>query len=131
MLLERAVEQGQLATVPMVAEELKRHSPGSHTKLTAIQNFVVPRITGLAATVAEITEQFPDFVAEDVEREPADPWIVAFAVRNRLTVVTNEFPTSFRRKPGAPRIPDVCQAFELECIEVDEFLRRLGLPPPK
>ena len=131
MLLERAVEEGQLATVPMVADELKRHSPGSHIKLTAIPKFVVPRFTGLVAAVGEICKQFPDFVHEDAEHEPADPWVVAFAVRNRLTVVTNEFSTSFRRKPGAPRIPDVCQAFELECIELDEFLRRLGLPPPK
>ena len=128
MLFEQSVKAGQLATVPMVAEELHRHSPPSHVKLMAIPKFVVPRFSGLVATVAEIIGQFPDLVDEDLEYEPADPWLVAFAVRRRFTVVTNEFPTSFRRKPGAPRIPDVCQAFELECIDMDEMLSRLGLP---
>lgn len=127
MLLEQAVLSGQLVTVKIVADELERHSPSSYQKLTAIKNFVIPRITGLVGTVAEIMAQFPDFVDEDMENDPADPWVIALAARQRLTVVTNEFPTSFRRKPGAPRIPDVCDAFELECIDLDELLRRLGL----
>lgn len=125
---EQLAQGGQLLTVPMVADELKRHSPTTHSKLVAIPNLLVRRITALTATVADIVAQFPDLVRDDLDYEPADPWLVALAVQHRFAVVTQEFPTSFRRKPGAPRIPDVCEAFELECIDVDEMLARLNFP---
>lgn len=60
--------------------------------------------------------------------DPADPWLIAAAVRLGLAIVSDEVSASERRRPdGRIRIPDVCAALRIECIAFDEFVRREGL----
>lgn len=51
----------------------------------------------------------------------ADPWLIATAVKNEGTVVTQEA----RVSPDAKKvkIPNVCSRFQVDCINVFELLR--------
>ncbi|BCW92316.1 MAG: twitching motility protein PilT [Thermoanaerobaculum sp.] len=62
---------------------------------------------------------------EFAKADNADPWLVAYAVAERCVVVTNEkFDAKIRR---SIKIPNVCQAFNVQYVDLFEMLRRLGL----
>ena len=54
----------------------------------------------------------------------ADPWLIAHAIHNRGVVVTHE--STKHPQAKAARIPDVCDAFKVPCIDTYEMLDRLG-----
>lgn len=54
-------------------------------------------------------------------RSMADPFVIAHAPVLNAAVVTEERLTESRK---APRIPDVCRAIGVECIDVVTFMRR-------
>jgi hypothetical protein len=62
-----------------------------------------------------------DFVRED----NADAWVIAFAMAHSCIVVTQEIsdPQSKRRI----KIPDVCKAWEITCINTFDMMRRLDI----
>ena len=58
----------------------------------------------------------------------ADPFVIACAMRNSATVVTEEgwlqpskTPTL---KPNAAKIPNVCAHFKIPCIDLEEFMHQ-------
>jgi hypothetical protein len=51
----------------------------------------------------------------------ADPFLVARAKLIGACVVTEE-----KFKPNAPKIPNVCQHFDVECMDMQGFLREAG-----
>jgi len=54
----------------------------------------------------------------------ADPWLIAHAIHSKGVVVTHE--SARRPQAKAARIPDVCDAFKVPCIDSYEMLDRLG-----
>jgi hypothetical protein len=54
----------------------------------------------------------------------ADPWLIAHAIHSEGVVVTHE--SARRPQAKAARIPDVCDAFKVPCIDMYEMLDRLG-----
>ncbi|MGA8617249.1 MAG: DUF4411 family protein [Candidatus Sulfotelmatobacter sp.] len=72
-----------------------------------------------------------DYVMEKYERQHAghflsgaDPWLIAYAIHCKGVVVTHE--SSKHPQAKAARIPDVCDGFNVPCIDVYEMLDRLG-----
>ncbi len=57
-------------------------------------------------------------------KSEADPFVVAHAIVNRCAVVTEEKPSG---GPHKSKIPDVCKAYQVECITILEMFRREGL----
>ncbi len=55
----------------------------------------------------------------------ADGWLVAYAKVRGLKVVTNEKPEPDSRR--AIKLPEVCQEFNVECINTFDLLRKLGV----
>jgi Domain of unknown function (DUF4411) len=53
----------------------------------------------------------------------ADSWLIAHAHANNLTVVTMETSAPLDRK--RLRIPDVCEAFNVECIDSFQMLKAI------
>lgn len=67
----------------------------------------------------KILAKFPDF-ADELKSKPvfADPWVVALAMAQGVTVVMMEH----RAQAGQrPKIPDVCEAFRIKCITLLEW----------
>lgn len=59
------------------------------------------------------------------QRSVADPWVIAFAKSNGSTVVTKETPAG--NDGRRIKIPDVCEALNIEWIDDFELARRLGI----
>ena len=78
--------------------------------------------------VIEIQDQFPDLVDDlytrSNTREPADPFIIAYAKLNSgVVVVTNEKPKSLRSKNNRKtKIPDVCDFYDIPCCNLHKFV---------
>lgn len=55
----------------------------------------------------------------------ADGWLVAFSkARNRVVVTLEEFDPLVRRRVP---IPNLCRAFDVECVNISDMLRQLGV----
>ena len=58
-------------------------------------------------------------------KDPADAWLVAFALANGWTVVTSELPAAQSQgKVAGVKIPDVCQSEGVSCISLDDLLQQ-------
>lgn len=54
------------------------------------------------------------------KKNSADPFVIALAKQKRCKVVTEEVPT---HNMASPKIPDVCDAYKIECIDFICFAR--------
>lgn len=81
--------------------------------------------------VQKAMQKVADYVMENYEQQHAaeflsgaDPWLIAHAIQTNGVVVTHES----NRHPNAKkvRIPDVCAALGVSCINTYEMLDRLG-----
>jgi hypothetical protein len=54
------------------------------------------------------------------KKNSADPFVIALAKQKQCKVVTEEVPT---RNVKSPKIPDVCAAYQIECIDFVNFAR--------
>ena len=54
------------------------------------------------------------------KKNSADPFVVALAKQEHCKVVTEEVRT---RNAKSPKIPDVCDAYQIECIDFVNFAR--------
>ncbi|GIW60632.1 MAG: twitching motility protein PilT [Patescibacteria group bacterium] len=62
---------------------------------------------------------------EFARADNADAWVVSYAIANGCVVVTQEVSA-----PGARhkiKIPDVCRAFNVPCIDTFQMMRELGI----
>lgn len=87
-----------------------------------IKPSIVPAVTTAIKTrLGAIHQAFPGLV-QDYTAD-ADPWLVAFGKEGSWVVVTEE-----RWSTGAtPKIPNVCDAYDVECINCTDLLRRLEI----
>ena len=69
-----------------------------------------------------ILASHPELVDSKRDRSMADPWVIAHAMAEKAIVVTKE---GFA--PRKVKIPDVCRAVGVVCIDDFEFLHRIGL----
>lgn len=76
----------------------------------------------LAGALDEVKAEFPRMSRRRRGRERADAWIVAHARATPGTIVVTEEST---RKPN--KIPAACRRYGVECINLEEFLRRESL----
>jgi Domain of unknown function (DUF4411) len=81
--------------------------------------------------VQKLMQKVADYVVGNYEQHHAaeflsgaDPWLIAHALHTKSVVVTHES----NRHPNAKkvRIPDVCAALGVSCIDTYEMLDRLG-----
>lgn len=78
----------------------------------------------ILTAVKDIIIEFPSFVNFQSHRNHADPYIIACALINGLIVITEE-----KNKPNRIDIPSVCDALEVPCISVWQFLNDEGIRP--
>lgn len=68
--------------------------------------------------------QFTDAAKAEFARA-AEPWLVAYARVKKCVAVTLEQPAPYAKKEI--KLPDVCGAFNVRCINTFEMLRELGV----
>ncbi len=76
--------------------------------------------------VIAILDSHPHLVNAIKNRSMADPFVIAQALSSGAAVVSEELPDP-RRRADRVKIPEVCAAYRVECINVLEFMRRTGM----
>jgi hypothetical protein len=115
------IASGDLNASEEVHQELSRQDddvlawaesqPGLFVELDGAVQSAVKAILGSHSTLVDIRSG----------RSGADPLVIALAQVNGATVVTEEQP-----KPTKPRIPDVCAALGVPCINMLDLIRSEG-----
>jgi hypothetical protein len=124
---DQAVAAGVIASTREVLRELDRQDPG-HVHTWAKENggvFATPtdeetRFVGRLLAVPHF-QQLIGTKAQLVGTPVADPFVIACAAVRKGTVVTEE-----RLKPNAAKIPNVCQHFNVECLNLEKFMRAVA-----
>nr|WP_277995575.1 DUF4411 family protein [Desulfitibacter alkalitolerans] len=75
--------------------------------------------------VSEIVETYPSFIPdESSDGIWADPYVIALAKVNSAVVVTGEKAVGLGAK--RPKIPNICQYLQIECIDFLQLVRLEG-----
>jgi hypothetical protein len=135
--IELIVQAGNFISTREVFNELERQAVSTEVSKWAKEHksiFTTPSAVELQF-VAEIF-RIPHFqgligAQQRLKGTPvADPFVIACAKINKGTVVTEEGwqrpAPSLVPKTHAAKIPNVCQHFNIPCIDLEEFMHRQG-----
>jgi len=120
------VTEGRITSTREVFNELESHDDdlAAWCKENRQQVFITPNAEELAF-VSEIfaVKHFQAMIRkkEHLQGGPiADPFVVARAkcLENGCVVTTEKY------SPNAAKIPNVCEHFEIDCINLEEFMER-------
>jgi hypothetical protein len=122
--LEESVEVGVLTSVDEVLKELQK-SDGTITQWAKERRemFTRPSLEE-QRIVLDIVTRFPDVMKKKnllMGIPEADPFLIAKASVKGYTVMTME-----RKKPNAAKIPNICEHYEVSCVNLFEFFARQG-----
>ncbi|BBL75750.1 hypothetical protein MishRS11D_28480 [Methylomagnum ishizawai] len=84
---------------------------------------IMPMDEAQQNAVAAILGTFPNLINPNKSRSMGDPFFIALAQVNGLILVTGE---KNRGNPNKPKIPDVCDALSIPCLNILELIRREG-----
>jgi hypothetical protein len=117
--LEDGIAQGKLRAIIEACRELEQHGNDLFAWAKRRKGKFVTLSTTIQRRVAAILAQFPSLAKADKTHRDADPFVIALAAEEGLTVVTYEV-----SKPTKPRIPDVCQRLSIPCMTLVELFRK-------
>jgi hypothetical protein len=120
--METAAEARTLVAVQEVLLELQKKDDDVYQWAKQHLTFT-PLEPAIQRAATEIVNRFPGFINVQRTRSVADPFVIAFARVNSLTVVTAERPSGSTRRP---RIPDVCSGLSIRCVSLLQLFRDLG-----
>lgn len=119
---EAFIEEGQVGSPQVVLDELSKKDDELHKWAKARKPLFQPLTEEIQKATAEILGRFPRMMEEGRDRNTADPFVIAMAKVEGLTVVTNERAGTEKK----PRIPFICQHYGIRCLGLVAFLRELG-----
>ncbi len=124
--LDGLVAAGRFHAILDVREELKRVQPdimakGGWAKEKGSQIFM-PANAAVQTALQQVMNAFPRLVGLG-GRSAADPWVIALAMANGWTVVTEENATG---KPDKPKIPDVCAGLGVKVMSGADLIEAEG-----
>jgi hypothetical protein len=102
--------------------ELKRQDDGLHKWVLDRPGMFVALDEPIQRASSALLRQHPLLMKATKNRNGADPFVIATAQVRRLTVVTEEQGGTATK----PKIPSVCSALGVRCIDVLAFLREQG-----
>jgi hypothetical protein len=116
------VEGGDLIAPDEVHEEVRRKDDGLAEWLKTRASMFVPLDGPVQIASTEVLAEFPELVKALSGRTQADPFVIGLARVRKATVVTQERGGNRAR----PRIPLVCDYFEVPCTDIVGFIRQRG-----
>lgn len=120
--LATMIEDGEIQSPDEVGREIAKKDDGLNEWVKEHAQLLVPLDDETQRATAEVLGAFPELVKELSGRNQADPFVVALARVRSVTVVSEEKGGSQAR----PRIPMVCEHFEVRCMDVVSFIRDRG-----
>ena len=115
------IDQGQLVAIREVLEEMTKRSDELHKWLKQRGEMFRDLEAPIQLEAARILGRFPRLVGERKLRTSADPFVIALAKVEGMTVVTEEKPTGSLQ--SNPKIPDVCGAIGVPWIGLLDLIK--------
>lgn len=122
--IEQLIDAEQIMSSEEVYVELQKKADELHDWVKNRKQMLVPLSEEIQGIAAELLREFPRLVDTLRGRSKADPFVIATAIGRDAIVVTGEPVTG---KMNKPRIPDVCQAKGIRCINFLQMIRELKL----
>lgn len=120
--LNDAVAHQHVLSAEEVREELKRQDDELVKWITDRPYMFVTLDEPIQVATSAVLRDHPLLMKATKNRNGADPFVIATAQVRGLTVVTEEQGGSANK----PKIPSVCTALDVRCIDVLTFLREQG-----
>ncbi len=117
------IAEGQIRCVDVVKHELAKKDDAVLKWAGARSKLFVPLEEDIQMATRRVLREHPKLTGVGAGRNAADPFVIGLALARSCTVVTEE------RRTGnvtRPKIPDVCDALDVPCISLVEFLRNQG-----
>src|SRR5262249_4389961 len=122
--LEELIEADRLIAPKAILEELEQLDDTLLKWVRKHKRMFRRTSRELVGRAQEILQRFPNLVDPDQPRASADPFVVALAIQERsselyapeLFVVTEE-----KYAPGRPRIPHVCEAYQIKYLTIHQM----------
>jgi predicted nucleic acid-binding protein len=120
--IEDAITAGQIRSVDEVKRELAKRDDDAKQWADAQPDLYVPLELPIQQSAAQILGTHPRLVGQGGKRSAADPFVIALAMVQNGTVVTQETAKNLT----SPRIPDVCGDLGVRCVTLMEFIVAQG-----
>ncbi len=121
--LEEAADHGVIVASEEVLQELAKKDDEVWDWARERPAMFIQVDEAVQQAVRGILNRFPRLVDSRRGRSGADPFVIGLARTRNIAVVTYETPSGNLEKP---RIPDVCHALGVGCLQFVEFIRDLG-----
>lgn len=121
-LLPDLISSGELRAIQEVRFELERQDDALFAWAKSQSDLFVEIDAEVQPHVRVVMREHPKLVNVNSARSGADPFVIAFAMANDATVVSEEK----NRSAVNPRIPDVCSSLGVRCIRMLGLMRQEG-----
>ena len=118
--LEELIDNGQLIATEEVLYELEKKEDDAYKWAKNHKNMFILTDEMIQLAVIEILRDHKKLIDTRKNRSGADPFVIALAKVEGCGVVTGEKPTN---SPDRPKIPDVCRAIDIPCINILQLCR--------
>jgi len=121
-VLEDLAKKGVVFCTQEVKREIEKQDDGLHAWASE-RPFLFREISeDVQVNLRKILSTHKELIDDKKERSMADAWVIAHAMAEKAVVVTKE---GFA--PRKIKIPDVCNAYNIPCIDDVQFVREIGL----
>lgn len=121
--IESMIAAGAVRSVDEVREELARRDDATKVWAASQSELFLPLDEDIQVATSDVLAHHPKLMGKGGQRNLADPFVIGLAHARRGIVVTQE---SRRGNLERPRIPDVCDAMGVRCVDLVGFIRDQG-----
>jgi len=121
--IEQMIAAGSIRAVDVVRDELSRRDDTTWAWAATQEGLFVTLDEEVQTATSKTLAAHPKLMGRGGGRNAADPFVIGLARAHGGIVVTEETPTSNLERP---RIPDVCSALGVQCVNMIGFIRSQG-----
>ncbi|QGF23127.1 DUF4411 family protein [Raineyella fluvialis] len=121
--IEVMIASGLVRAVDEVKREVSRHDDDTAKWVRAQKGLFVPLTREVQEATSRVLDAHPKLISLGSNKSGADPFVIALALAHEGTVVTQETRSG---KLTKPRIPDVCEAMDVPCLTLPQFVAAQG-----
>jgi predicted nucleic acid-binding protein len=122
--IEELFENGTAISSDEVFEEIQKGSDELVAWAEKRKEYFYPSDESIQLKVKDILSKYGAMVTSAKKPNAADPFVVALAAQMGCTLVTDEKRSGNERMP---KIPNVCDAYGVRCVNFFSFLRELKI----
>ena len=122
--LTELAESSTIISIDEVLVELQQEDDEVSKWAKQYAAIFLPLDADIQTEATKILANHPTLVDLRKPKSGADPFVIAAAIVHGCSVVTEEKPSG---GPGKVKIPDVCKALRIECLNMLGMLRREGM----